>query len=92
MLVNLAGAGVLAPNPTLLTVPSTGEVNVVLPEPVDAIFTFCAGEIVTALDADKLLNAPLAGIPAPTVKLLILPATPELMITAPVPVGDNGIC
>ena len=92
MLVNFAGAGVFAPKPTLLTVPNTGETKVVLPVPVVAIVTFCAGEIVTVLDADKLLNDPLARIPEPTVRLFILPGTPELIITAPVPVGDNGIC
>ena len=82
----------LVPKLTLLSVPNVGDDNVTLPVPVAIIVTFCVGEILTVLNADKLVNDPLPRIPEPTVKLLMFPTTPELIITAPVPVGVNGTC
>lgn len=86
----MPGAGVVPPIATLFIVPVAALVILITPLPVvDKLILFAPAASVTwPLVADKLVNAPDAGVVPPIDILLIEPVVPGLIVTDPDPVGE----
>jgi hypothetical protein len=79
--VNVAGAGVVAPIVTLLIVPVTVGLTVNVPVPVGLMVTLAlTGLKLTVDNAVKPLNVPACGVVAPIVTLLIAPIVEGLAV------------
>lgn len=80
--VNVAGAGVVAPIATLLIFPVTVGLTINVPVPVGLIVTLAlAGLKLTVDSAVKPLNVPACGVVAPITTLLIAPIVEGLTVT-----------
>jgi hypothetical protein len=88
--VNVPAAGVVPPIAILFIVPVVALVILITPLPVvDKLILFAPAARVTIPPvADKLVNAPDAGVVPPIAILLIDPAVAGLIVIDPDPVGD----
>ena len=89
-MVNLPVEAVVAPTLTLSIFPVTPDPIVNTPLPVGLIVMLALFELkFTTPLADKVVNAPVAGVALPMFVLLILPVVAGLIVTDPLPVGLN---
>ena len=80
--VNVAGAGVVAPIATLLIFPVIVGLTITVPDPVGLIVTLALDGLKLTVDnAVKPLNVPACGVVAPITTLLIVPIVEGLTVT-----------